>query len=56
MPRRGVGTFVGLDVIGLFVGCLDDGFSATGTDGLSLLMQVEPFHLQSALLHCLEFV
>lgn len=54
MPRRGVGTFVGLDVIGLFVGCLDD---ATGTDGSSVLMlQVEPFHLQSALLHCLEFV
>lgn len=53
MPRRGVGTFVGLDVIGLFVGCLDDG---TGTDGSSLLMQMEPFHLQSALLHCLEFV
>ena len=57
VPRRGVGTFVGMYVIGLFVGCLDDGSSATGTDGSSLLMlQVEPFHLQSALLHCLEFV
>ena len=53
VPMRGVGTFVGLDVIGLFVGCLDDG-GVTGTDGSSI--QVEPFHLQSALLHCLEVV
>ena len=51
---------VGLDVIGmavvtgLFVGCLDDG-SGTSDDGSSL-MQMEPFHVQSALLHCLKFV
>jgi len=51
---------VGLDVVGmavalgLFVGCLDDG-SGTSDDGSSLI-QMEPFHLQSALLHCLKFV
>ena len=51
---------VGLDVVGmavvtgLFVGCLDDGFG-TSDDGSSL-MQMEPFHVQSALLHCLKFI
>ena len=50
---RGVGTFVGLDVIGLFAGCLDDG---SGTNDGSSLMQMEPFHVQSALLHCLKFI
>ena len=51
---------VGLDVVGmavvpgLFIGCLDDG-SGTSDDGSSL-MQMEPFHVQSALLHCLKFI